>query len=48
MKKITILVLILAINISIKAQSINDSITIELTKLSKKSSPCWLWCSHCK
>ena len=38
MKKMTILVLILAINISIKAQSINDSITIELTKLSKKSS----------
>lgn len=29
------LVLILAINTSIKAQSINDSITIELTKLSK-------------
>ena len=38
MKKMTILVLILAINISIKAQSINDSITIELTKLGKKSS----------
>ncbi len=32
------LVLILAINTSIRAQSINDSITIELSKLSKKSN----------
>lgn len=32
------LVLLLAINTSIKAQSINDSLTIELTKLSKKNN----------
>ena len=38
MKKIIMLVLILAINTSIKAQSINDSITIELSKLSKNSN----------
>ena len=38
MKKVIILFLILAISISIKAQSTNDSITIELTKLSKNSN----------
>ncbi len=38
MKKIFTLVLILAINTSIKSQSINDSITIELSKLSKNSN----------
>ena len=38
MKQIIILVLILTINISIKAQSTNDSITIELTDLSNDSS----------
>ena len=37
MKKAVILVLILVINTSIKAQSNNDSITTELTKLSKNS-----------
>ena len=38
MKKIILLVFILGINISLKAQSINDSITIELTKISKKNA----------
>lgn len=38
MKKVIILFLILAISISIKAQRTNDSITIELTKLSKNSN----------
>ena len=38
MKKIITLVLILTINTSINAQSINDSITVELTKLSKNSN----------
>jgi len=38
MKKIFMLVLALAINTSIKAQSINDSITIELSKLSKNNN----------
>jgi CubicO group peptidase (beta-lactamase class C family) len=38
MKKIITLVLILTIHISIKAQSTNDSITIELTKLSNDSN----------
>jgi CubicO group peptidase (beta-lactamase class C family) len=37
MKKIIMLVFILAINTSIKAQSNNDSITTDLTKLSKNS-----------
>lgn len=38
MKKIIFLALILGINTSLKAQSINDSISIELTKLSKNNN----------
>jgi CubicO group peptidase (beta-lactamase class C family) len=38
MKKIILLILILGTNNSLRAQSINDSISIELTKISKKKS----------